>query len=73
MASLVMKGFSRIWILGLGIAVAIIIAAAMVKGATADTSFTGNQPGPKAKLVPSTLLKKAIEKIEPAFSTRKGN
>ncbi len=59
-----MKGFSRIWMLALGVAVALLLAIAAVLWPGQVASPDGNaQPASITKPTPSSLLKKTIEKI----------
>ena len=61
-----MRGFSRIWVLVLGVAVAIIIVAAafLIEGKAAPT-FSGTNGVSKPLFTPksSTLLKNLVERI----------
>ncbi len=62
-----MKGLSRIWVLALGIAVAIaIIAVALLRQEKTPSSYSGT-PGITRSVVTSksaTLLKKVVEVID---------
>lgn len=56
-----MKGFSRIWMLAIGVAVAIILAVAAMFWPGQVT--TPDSPSSLTKPTPASLLKKTIEKI----------
>ena len=61
-----MKRLRRIWVLAVGIAVAlVIVAVALLSEEKGASSFSGAQTAPKSGLiqVPSALLRKTIEKI----------
>lgn len=61
-----MKGYSRIWVLVIGVAVAIlIVAAAFLMDGKAAPSFSGTNGVSKPLFTPksSTLLKNLVERI----------
>jgi hypothetical protein len=67
-----MKELSRIWILMLGIAVAVIIAIAAYLYNDSSTAFSVTPPvkKPIPAAAPSVLIKKVIEKIDLALFLR---